>query len=854
MRLVVDLQACETDSRDRGIGRYAMSLVQAIASALDRSDELIIAIDMADADRARDLRNDLRHRGVHAQVVAYGYPSTRMTDASPAARMLAGQLRARFYASLHPDVLLISSFFETATPYSTELEWQALPSAVVATVGYDLVPLLFPDHYLAGGRFATEWYRSRLADLPKFDLILSISEATKRDLISRLAIAEDRLAVVDAGFDETLKCACGEAEIAQRLHGLGIEKPFVLMVGNGDWRKNTLGALQAFAGLPKSLRDTHELVLTQVGDDVKQMLQGKYSALRNQVLILGKVDDATLALLYRGCRVFYFPSYYEGFGLPVLEAMAFNAPVLSSNAGSLPEVVHDARVLFDPAAPREGTTLLARALADTEFREDLRRGAREHALTFTWKRTARKALDALRALVDRKRERAASSDEPAWPLGDDITLMADACIESGEHGERALENGLRAIARAGRRRVLVDITEIVRSDAKTGVQRVTRNFLAGLVTVGRVNGSFDVEPFCWTEDGIHYARGYARNRLDVPCVGADQPVRVEPSDLVFMLDSSWWSPERFDDLHARVHAAGGEVVWMVYDLIPVRFPETCDPGMPPAFKAWLTHAARSADGFICISEATRCDLEAFMDDVMAAGTRRPWSRSVHLGCDFDPAADSHPSDKGMALKVAIGARPYFTALGTVEPRKDYKTILDAFELVWARGLDATLVIIGKQGWNVDALVERIARHPERDRRLFWLQGGSDGDVRHLLEDSTGLIQASIWEGFGLPLIEAGSLRVPLLASDIAVFHEIAGDAAMYFPVGDAKALANLVVLTVDGEPARDSSARIRYRGWLEASRELATELVSVPPVVDRAESMCAASFVTADALQPKEVT
>ncbi|TAN08259.1 MAG: glycosyltransferase family 1 protein [Rhodanobacteraceae bacterium] len=847
------MQACETDSRDRGIGRYSMSLVRALMSELKRGDEVIVAIDLADAKRALELRHELRHRSVRAQVVAYGYPSTPVTDASAVVRRLAGQLRSRFYASLHADVLLVSSLFETAARFTTELDWQSIGSMPVATIGYDVIPLLFPERYLSEGRFATEWYRRRLEDLAKFDLILSISQATKRDLVSNLAIADDKLAVIGAGFDATLACTCDDEEVKRRLRLLGIEKPFVLMVGNGDWRKNTIGALQAFAALPKAVRDAHELVLTQVGNDFEEMLKSKYHAVQHQVRILGRVDDATLALLYRGCRVFYFPSHYEGFGLPVLEAMAFEAPVLSSNAGALPEVVRNSQSLFDPTSPREGATLLARALVDGEFREGLRRGAREHALTFTWERTARQALDALRALVNRKRKCKVWRDDAVWPSDEHIALMADACIESGKRGERALEDGLHAIVRGARRRVLVDVTEVVRLDARSGIQRVTRNFFTGLAAIAGSDGSFDVEPFCWTEGGIRYAREYARDHLNVSCAGMDEPVRVEPSDLVFMLDSSWWSPERFDDLHARVHAAGGEVVWVVYDLIPVRFPETCDPGMPPAFQAWLTHAVRTSDGVVCISNATRHDLEAFMDTIVDEGALRPWTRTVYLGCDLDPRApQAAPSERSRLVCAALGARPYFMALGTLEPRKGYDTILGAFELLWSRGLDIALVIVGKQGWNVAELAARIYQHPEYGRRLFWLQRLGDADMRDLLEHSKGLIQASIWEGFGLPLVEAGSMGVPLLATDIAVFHEIAGDAAAYFPVGDANALANLVAATVDGKLPHGSAAQVCYRSWLQASQELAAELLSVSHAGGVAQNAYVAPPLTRGVPQSRE--
>ncbi len=791
-----------------------MSLVVALAGILSEEDELVIAIDGTDEQRASDVRRDLRRAELKAEVVAYNYPASPFTDSNQDLVSVAGTLRAQFFRSLSPDVVVVTSFFECGSNYTTALDESVLEGIKTAVIAYDLIPLLYPDRYLKPGEFVSDWYRDKIERFKKFDLFFAISQATKRDLVELAGIDPSRIKVIDAGWDDTLAATASSDEV-DRLAPLGIDKPFVLMVGNADWRKNCMGMLRAFSDLPVSVSNEHLLVFTQVGKDVRDALQKKYAHLRDKVIIAGKVDEATLAQLYARCQVFFFPSLYEGFGLPVLEAMAFNAPVLSSSLGALPEVVHDPRALFDPNDQAASADLLRKTLQDEAFRQALRQGAREHALGFTWERCARLLLQGLQegeATTER-----VGPDE--WsPQISDVQRFAKAMMQADAKFATGLKLGLEAIAMRGRRRILVDITEVVRLDARSGIQRVVRNYMIGLFQVSRESGSCLVEPIYWSEHGIRYARSYARDRLDMACEGADDLVQVFANDLVFMVDSSWWSPERYDGLHQQVRRAGGEVVWMVYDLVPINVPEYCNPVVPPVFSGWLDHVIDTADGCVCISAATQNELERYVDGRNFA--RRPWMRSLHLGSDLESGRAAGASELVIELVERLSATSFFVALGTLEPRKDYATVLAAFERLWADGSDAVLVIIGKQGWNIEAFAEKIRTHPRNGQQLFWLEVASDGDVAALLAKASGLIQASVAEGFGLPVVEAGSLGVPLILSDLGVFREIAADEATYFPVGDIDALAAALAagLGPDGQWRRPSG--IRTMTWAESSAKL----------------------------------
>ncbi|MBS3895451.1 glycosyltransferase family 1 protein [Silanimonas sp.] len=824
MKLAVDMQPCMTDSRDRGIGRYSLSLVEAMARQLGQGDALDLLLDGVDADRLSVARQTIRGRVATGRIVHHLYPTDEYcTEFVSEISACGSLLKSKLVSAIDSDVLLVCSAFECGGRFVSGYSQGAMPGIPRAVVAHDLIPMLFPDRYIPDGHPYTAWYRKRAQEFAGFDLYLANSESTKRDLIDVLGVQPERIAVIGAGLDSEFR-APGKVDrsgTADRLLALGITKPFVLTVGNADWRKNCIGAVEAFAGLPEDLRRSHQLVLTRVGDDVISALAGRYSNIADSVLVLGTVSDVVLKDLYRASTIFFFPSLYEGFGLPVIEAMAYGSAVLSSDRGALPEVAKTTSSLFNPDDTREASSILCRALVDSNFRRELVAGAQRHAFSFDWGKCARIAIDALRGLAN---HRVVDRATQVWlPSNEDVAIMASAVERLPGSDLEILRGALETVFLSGRRRVLVDISEVIRLGANTGIQRVVRNYCAGLLRLAAETRQFDVEPIHWTPDGIRYARNYCRDRFGVHLPGDDDLVDVRQYDLAFMVDSSWWSPERFASFHRDIQERSGEVVWMVYDLVPVQTPQYCDPGMPPAFRAWLDYVVATADGCICISRATEVDLLAYVADTNIARKRPLWSRHVHLGSDLESGASPAPDHAVIGLVERLQPGGYAVALSTVEPRKRYDTILRAFENLWRDGHRLSLVIVGKQGWNVEALANELRGHAEYGRRLHWLESASDGDVKALLASSRCLIQASALEGFGLAVVEAGSMGVPLLLSDIPVFREIAGGEAAYFEVGDAGALASILANCSVGE-ARIRPSTLISLTWAESTERLASAL------------------------------
>ena len=167
-------------------------------------------------------------------------------------------------------------------------------------------------------------------------------------------------------------------------------------------------------------------------------------------------------------------------------------------------------------------------------------------------------------------------------------------------------------------------------------------------------------------------------------------------------------------------------------------------------------------------------------------------------------------------------RPTFLMVGTLEPRKGHIQTLAAFDLLWKLGVKVNLVIVGKQGWMVEALIEAFRSHFELNRRLFWLENISDEYLEKLYAASACLIAASEGEGFGLPLIEAAQQKLPIIARDIPVFKEVAGGHAFYFdgkaPEDLARAIREWLSLFEAGQHPK--SDKMPWLTWRESASRL----------------------------------
>lgn len=1028
MRLLFDLFPCQTDSRFRGIGRYTLSLAKEMASqAKERGAQCRLMANGLYPDSTAALRHAFAGIIEPGALSSYAHPPL-VPGNDPVQEEVASALIEAAYHATRPDVILCASPFEGWCERGMAAQPDAVPvHALKVALLYDFIPLRFAEQHLDHDAGYAAWYRRRLDGLQQYDLFLAISEATRADAITYLGIAPERVVNISGASDARFHILTEpETALAVR-QAHGIDRPFVLYTGNGDYRKNLGGMLSAYAMLPQNLRASHQLVVNQVGDRAQfQRLLHSAGLEEHEVVVTGHITDAALNALYNSCSIFVFPSLFEGFGLPVLEAMACGAPVLAANNSSIPEVAGRDDLLFDATEPASIAAALERVLTDENWRAELVRHSLDRVKHFSWERTASLAWNAIthaRAQLDAQRatrieqaqsDFAARADAPptlaaqlpaisliaarsvlpispallsvalvgtrsalrtqtatfallgataqltAFPLPglDDFVTLAgrlqrfDAVLyisdgvdsgaltalarsapgvlwlrtiperaepdlsaqlhHAGLQGlfaapagalpvlERALREALfcivatdgnlallanapfpaqppitvinasestpngqaaalmlaitAAAAMAARRtavriatawedyapgigmietvathadrnqlnnrtgRLLIDVTQLVKTDAQSGIQRVVRNIARELcvdaATLPPIELVHLVDGRLWR---AHVTAASVLGHAYLP----PSPIDIQPGDLLFMIDSSWEQYPQFLPLFEAVRQAGGRVVTVIYDLIPLRLPQFCSAGLVLVFQRWFSLAVAQSDMLLCISGAVRDDVAAYIAEHGMTPSHPLRLTHWQLGADILPAGREQLIRPEVARMAADHTTPLFMMVGTIEPRKGHDGVLDAFDALWAQGSQARLCMAGKEGWEVDHLMKRIRQHPLLGKRLFFVEHFSDAEVNLCYANAHALIAGSVAEGYGLPIVEAAQHKVPVIATDIAVFREVAGNGAAYFPLGDREALMALVIhfsaLTRDEREAM--AARVSIMSWKESAQQ-----------------------------------
>ncbi|MGF6853556.1 glycosyltransferase family 4 protein [Paraburkholderia sp. CI3] len=394
-------------------------------------------------------------------------------------------------------------------------------------------------------------------------------------------------------------------------------------------------------------------------------------------------------------------------------------------------------------------------------------------------------------------------------------------VQQGEARKSALS------LRSRRKQILVDVSVIVQNDARTGIQRVVRALLMQLLSAPPFG--YRICPvFCTRNQDYCYAPDFLQ--LDANTGLALERVTVEQGDIFLGLDLvAHLMPRQHAQLVAWKNS-GLTIHVVIYDLLPLKYPNWFNPKTSRNFRRWMRTVAVFADSAICISNAVGAELTEWLAIRYGISKEMLPIKSFLLGADIEASLPSRGLPDGSThLLERLKDKPSVLMVGTLEPRKGHSQALAAFEQLWQRGQDVNLVIVGKPGWKIESLQQRLLNHPLNSTRLHWLQNISDEMLKRLYEVCLGVLIASEAEGFGLPVIEAAYYAKPVLARDLPVFREIAGETITYFSGSTAESLSSVLVKWLENPlSGQGRSAAISAPSWKSAARELLACL-ELPP-------------------------
>lgn len=372
MRIGIDYRSTqEFKQKFRGVGYYTRSLVKHLAE-IDKKNQYLLYV-----NPAKPVERVTKHSNFSLT------PSHFPWQYALKNRFLEWQITTS--SDLKRERFNVFHF-----TFPQNVPWVRTTS-FIATV-HDLISLIFSEHYKHNKlRPIYDWLWTQ--SVRRAEAIIAVSENTKKDIVNYLGIPEEKIRVIYEAADPFFS-PLTEEEVQPFKEELNLER-YILYVGGMEPRKNLICLLRAIAQLPNEIKLVYKLVIAGQPDQFfNQLLETiKELDLEERIILVGFMSREKLVRLYNGAEVLVLPSLYEGFGLPILEAMACGTPVVCSDTASIPEVAGEAALYFSPEDVGQLSTSVAKVLTEPETAQRLREKGLRQAQKFSWRETAKKTLE-----------------------------------------------------------------------------------------------------------------------------------------------------------------------------------------------------------------------------------------------------------------------------------------------------------------------------------------------------------------------------------------------------------------------------------------------------------------------------
>lgn len=375
--------------------------------------------------------------------------------------------------------------------------------------------------------------------------------------------------------------------------------------------------------------------------------------------------------------------------------------------------------------------------------------------------------------------------------------------------------------------ICIDITEMIKVDFISGIQRVVKEVTTRWIRDGKevcllfYDSKKNVFKIV---DNQKYYDFYTGKTKDKNLLSKEE-MRLSDFNknfIFFDMDSVWMNPLKRSYLLPELKRQGTKIAAQIYDIIPVTEAQYCHEFTTLSFLEYIGAQIQNADLIIANAQATIDAIDNLIKDTEVSAIN---GRVVKLGSDIRKSS----SDKKVREQISCITEKgkYVLMVGTIEPRKNHRFVLEAFEKVlFDKGMN--LIFAGRIGWNVEEFVTYVRTHEKLNKQLFFVNDASDQEIVHLYENALIVAFPSYNEGFGLPIIEAFDQGAPVLAADIPVLREVGGEYCKYFALENTDQFVEEVqfYLEHEDEYAKDKARIVEYKKytWDECAEQMRKEI------------------------------